>query len=74
MLWFNTKIGKEKENSYQKMKIFPDDTHKHTEASQKRLDSHRGLSQPEESKCMWTHSKDSTMWKFWISATRVGAR
>ena len=38
------------------------DVHKHMEAWLKHLDDHRCLSWSEESKCMWTHGKDSTIW------------
>jgi hypothetical protein len=30
------------------------------------FDTHRGLSQLEESKHMWTHYKDGAMWQFWV--------
>ena len=35
---------------------------KHMEASLKCFDNHRCLSQSEEGKYMWTHSKDSAQW------------
>ena len=31
------------------------------------------ITQSEESKCMWTHSKDGATWQFQKSATRIGA-
>ena len=43
-------------------------THKYTEAYLMCFDNHRCLSQSEESKYMWTHSKDCIMWQFWLSA------
>ena len=45
-----TKTGKERGNSYRKMKISPDEIH--TEASLICFDNHRCLSQSEESKSM----------------------
>ena len=36
--------------------------HKHMKAVLQSFENHRFLSQSEESKCMWTLGKDSTMW------------
>ena len=36
------------------------------------FDSHRGLCQSEENKCMWKHSKDGAMWQFRVIAMGEG--
>ena len=60
----NTKMEKERGNllSLKKWRdLRKKGTHKHTEASLKRFNYHRCLSRSEESKCIWTHAKDSAM-------------
>ena len=74
---FNTKIGKERGNSYQKQ-IWMKGTHKQT-AYLIHFNNHRCLSRSEESKCMWTRSKDSasfticsyTFTLFWLRKISV---
>ena len=42
------------------MKRSPDERQRYTHVNLTDIfDTHRGLSQSEENKCMWTHSKDS---------------
>ena len=45
-------------------------THKHTETVLRYFDWHGRLSQSKESKCLWTHDKDSITREFMKGATR----
>ena len=49
---------KESENSYRKIKRSSEEMHIQTHANLRYFDDHRCLSWSEESKFMWTHSKD----------------
>ena len=59
----NLKKWKKKgKNSYPKLKRSPEE--RHTQTYLIYFDDHRWLSQSEESKCMWTHGKDTCIYKF----------
>ena len=45
-------------------------THKHMETVSRYFDWHGRLSQPKESKCLWTHDKDGVTREFTKGATR----
>ena len=65
-------MGKERENSYQKLNLWRKGTHKHMETYLKYFDGHRCLSQSEESKCMWLPGKDCIRRGFLKGATPGG--
>ena len=53
-------MGKERENSYQKLRS-PEERHTETHGKySKYFDGHRSLSQSAVSECTWTHNKDGT--------------
>ena len=61
----NTKIGKEKGNSYRKNEeISGWEVHKTHGCLTKCFHDHRCLSRSEESKCMWTSGNDGATWEF----------
>ena len=64
-------MGKERENSYRKMKRSPEKTHTNTSKLIQNISTITDVFLNQKSKCTWTHDKDGITWEFLKGATRV---